>query len=89
MDSRAARVPVLMITLVPRSRRVVPLGNVISKVLGETRATVHKQGLAGNERHCVDRKKGDRGSDFTRMSDPPHLHPAQMSRLAFAALRIV
>ncbi len=55
----------------------------------ETCATVHEQGLTGNERGCVAGKKRDRGSDLTRMSEPAHRHPAQIPGLAFAALRIV
>src|SRR5258708_17586711 len=55
----------------------------------ETCATVHEQGLTGNEPSCIAGKKRDRGSDLTRMRESPHGHSAQIPGLAFAALRIV
>src|SRR6266403_2356613 len=55
----------------------------------ETCATVHEQGLTGNEPSCIAGKKRDCGSDLTRMRESPHGHSAQIPGLAFAALRIV
>ncbi len=55
----------------------------------ETRASIHKQGLTGNESRCVAAEKRDRGSDLTRMSEPLHRHFCEIAALAFAALGIV
>ena len=55
----------------------------------ETRASIHKQGLTGNESRCVAGEKRSRGSDLTGMSDPLHRHFCEIGPLASTALGIV
>jgi hypothetical protein len=82
----------------PSSREIIILGSDSNRSYStrvplsespETRVSIHKQGLTGNESRCVAGKKHDRGSNLTRMRESPHRHSAQIPGLAFAALRIV